>query len=86
VLLCLLKHNINHPIPIFFSHTYYAIEGGGALVESQVTGQIGTKFRRLSPCLRGQTFNGGVGDFVKRALQLQIQDGGRKRSCIYLGV
>ena len=54
--------------------------GGGNLPPevSQVLEQIGTKFRQLPLCFRGQLFNGGVGDFVNRAVQLQIQDGGQK--------
>ena len=42
---------------------------------SQVLEQIGTKFRRLP---LAKIFNGGIGDFVNRAVQPQIQDGGRK--------
>jgi hypothetical protein len=31
-------------------------------------------------------FNGGVGDFVNRAVQVKIQDGGRKRNCMHLSL
>ena len=45
---------------------------------SQVLEQTGTKFRRLPPCFRVKLFNGGIGDFVDRPVQLKIQNGGRK--------
>jgi len=45
---------------------------------SQVLNQIGTKFRRLPHVFGVRIFNDGVGDFVYRAVQLQIQYGGQK--------